>query len=109
MASRRLQGKVSIVTGSSSGLGRAIALAYSREGAHVVCADLSAGARAVIEAETSANTDYLIRKQGGKAIFVQTDVTKAESWEALVAAAVKEFGRTDVYARCFGAGLSCQY
>lgn len=96
MACGRLAGKVAIVTGSSSGLGRAIAQAYAREGAHVVCSDLQPGAREVIESETSANTDDLIRKDGGKAIFVQGDVTRAESWETLVEKAVSEFGRVDV-------------
>jgi NAD(P)-dependent dehydrogenase (short-subunit alcohol dehydrogenase family) len=92
----RLQNKVSIVTGSSSGLGRAIALTYSREGAHLVCVDLEAGAREVIESETDANTDDLIREQGGKAVFVKADVTKGEDWERVVREAVGAFGRVDV-------------
>lgn len=96
MASGRLQGKVSIVTGSSSGVGRAIALAYCKEGAHVVCVDLNPGARDLIQSETSANTDDLVRQQGGKAIFVQADVTKASDWEKVVAKTVGEFGRIDV-------------
>ena len=96
MACGRLQDKVSIVTGSSSGLGRAIAFAYSKEGAHVVCVDLSPGARDLVQSETNANTDDLIRQQGGKAIFIQADVTQASSWENIVTKALEEFGRIDV-------------
>ena len=96
MTSGRLQDKVSVITGSSSGVGRAIALAYCKEGAHIVCVDLRPGARDIIQSETNDNTDDLIRQQGGKAIFVQADVTKASDWEKVVAKAVEEYGRIDV-------------
>jgi NAD(P)-dependent dehydrogenase (short-subunit alcohol dehydrogenase family) len=96
MMSGRLQGKVAIVTGSSSGIGRAISTAYSREGAHLVCVDLTPAARKEVESEGDANTDDLIRQQGGRAIFVKTDVTKAADWENVINEAVKEFGRVDV-------------
>lgn len=96
MVSGRLQDKVSIVTGSSSGLGRAIAFSYSKEGAHVVCVDLGPGARDQVRSETNANTDDLIRQQGGKAIFIQADVTKPSSWEDIVKKALEEFGRIDM-------------
>ena len=92
----RLLGKVAIVTGASSGLGRAIALGYSREGASVVCADLRPNARLDVNGEEAISTDELIRSKGGKAIFVQTDVGKATAVEALVTKAVAEFGRIDV-------------
>lgn len=96
MASGRLQDKVSIVTGSSSGVGRGIALAYHKEGAHVVCVDLTPKARDIVQSETSSNTDDIIRQQGGKAIFLKADVTKASDWENVVAKAVEEYGRIDV-------------
>jgi len=92
----RLAGKVCIVTGSSSGLGRAIALAYSHEGAHLVCADLQPAARASVNGEEEVNTDELIRSNGGQAIFVETDVTKTAAVEQLVSRAVIQFGRIDV-------------
>ena len=95
MASFRLQDKVAIVTGSSSGLGRAIALRYSSEGAKVVCSDLSPAPRLQVDSE-SEPTHELITETGGKAIFVQTDVGVAKQMENLVQEAVREFGRLDV-------------
>lgn len=96
MAPGRLQDKVCVVTGSSSGVGRGIALAYQKEGAHVVCVDLTPKARDLVQSETGNNTDDIIRQQGGKAIFVQADVTKGSDWENVVAKAVEEYGRIDV-------------
>lgn len=94
--SPRLRNKVAIVTGSSSGLGRAIAISYSREGAKIVCADLQPMARAEVESERMVNTDDLIRQQGGEAIFVKADLSKSSEVENLVQQAVAEFGRIDV-------------
>ncbi|KAH7486875.1 hypothetical protein FOMA001_g4986 [Fusarium oxysporum f. sp. matthiolae] len=102
----RLAGKVCIVTGSSSGLGRAIALAYSHEGAHLVCADLQPAARASVNGEEEVNTDELIRSNGGQAIFVETDVTKTAAVEQLVSRAVIQFGRIDVLVN--NAGISVE-
>lgn len=97
---QRLINKVAIVTGSSSGLGRAIALAYSREGAHVVCADLRSEARSLVAAETETGTDEMIRQSGMRAIFVKTDVSSAEDVKNLVQKAVQEFGRVDMSVFC---------
>ncbi|KAK2691287.1 hypothetical protein QWA68_010008 [Fusarium oxysporum] len=102
----RLAGKVCIVTGSSSGLGRAIALAYSHEGAHLVCADLQPAARASVNGEEEVNTDELIRSNGGQAIFVETDVTKTAAVEQLLSRAVIQFGRIDVLVN--NAGISVE-
>lgn len=98
-ASQRLQGKVCVVTGSSSGLGRAISLGYSREGAHLVCVDLQPKARLDVGTEQEVNTDDLIRQKNGRAIFVKADMSKAEDVEAMVQKAVAEYGRIDVYVR----------
>src|SRR5258708_9425050 len=79
------QGKVAIVTGGTSGIGRAAAVAYAREGARVVVA----GRRAAEGEETVR----LIRGQGGDGIFVTTDVSKAAQVEQLVDQTMQRFGR----------------
>lgn len=94
--SRRLQDKVAIVTGSSSGLGRAISLRYFQEGAKIVCSDLRPSARLNLGDEGDIETHELIKKEGGHAIFVKTDVGLADEWHALVEAATKEYGRVDM-------------
>lgn len=92
----RLANKVTIVTGSSSGIGRAIALRYANEGAKVVCADLAPQPNA--NEENLTYTHDLIKQNGGEAIFHATDVSSAAQVEAVVRAAVDTFGRLDVYA-----------
>lgn len=87
----RLAGRVCIVTGSASGIGRAIARLFARHGAHVVIADVT---QDVIEG--GAPTAALIAQDGGSALFHRTDVSKAEEVEALVETAVARFGRLDV-------------
>ena len=97
IASRgRLHGKVAIVTGSSSGMGRAIATAFSNEGAHIVCVDMRPEARPEVPEEAAIPTHELLQKQGGQAIFVWTDVSKESDFEAAVETAVKAFGRLDM-------------
>ncbi|KAI0965460.1 NAD(P)-binding protein [Xylaria arbuscula] len=107
MASR-LSKKVAIVTGSSSGVGRAIALTYAREGAVVVCADLKREARSEITEEVHLCTDDAIKQEGGQAIFVKTDVSIAQDFESLVEQAVKEFGRLDILVNNAGISLESQ-
>src|SRR5262245_57969583 len=82
-----LQGKVALVTGGGSGIGRASSLAFAREGAKVVVAD--------VVVEGGEETVKLIKQAGGEALFVKTDVSKAAEVEALVNAAVATFGRLD--------------
>ena len=82
-----LNGKVALVTGASSGIGRAAALAFAREGAKVVVADVTV--------EGGEETVSLIKKTGGEALFVKTNVAKAAEVEALVNAAVTTYGRLD--------------
>ena len=85
----KLKGKVAVVTGASKGIGAAIAKALGAAGASVVVnyASSKTGAEAVV-AE--------IAKAGGKAVAVQGDVSKAAEAQAIIDAAVKEFGRLDV-------------
>jgi NAD(P)-dependent dehydrogenase (short-subunit alcohol dehydrogenase family) len=82
-----VNGKVALVTGAASGIGRATALAFAREGARVVAADLVA--------EGGEQTAATIRAAGGQALFVRADVTVAEDAAALVRAAVESYGRLD--------------
>ncbi|KAI5465267.1 hypothetical protein BGZ63DRAFT_450209 [Mariannaea sp. PMI_226] len=104
--SQRLAGKVCIVTGSSSGLGRAISLGYSREGASLVCVDLQPRARLAVGSEQDINTDELIRKNNGRAIFIKADMSNATDVELMVKQAVDEYGRIDVLVN--NAGISIE-
>jgi NAD(P)-dependent dehydrogenase (short-subunit alcohol dehydrogenase family) len=83
-----LTGKVAIVTGGTSGIGRAAAFAYAQQGAKVVVAG-----RRVAEGE---ETLRMIKAAGGDAVFVQTDVTQAADVKAMVDRAVAVFGRLDI-------------
>jgi NAD(P)-dependent dehydrogenase (short-subunit alcohol dehydrogenase family) len=95
---KRLAGKVAAVTGSSSGHGRAIALALAQDGASVVCSDLRKSALPHgFDAQIDVDTDQLILSAGGQADFVQANVTAAADVEAVVARAVEHFGRLDVW------------
>jgi NAD(P)-dependent dehydrogenase (short-subunit alcohol dehydrogenase family) len=82
-----LAGKVTLVTGGGSGIGRAAALALARAGSAVVVAD--------INGDSATETATLIRVTGGQADVVQADVTLAEQVEAMVAATVERFGQLD--------------
>jgi NAD(P)-dependent dehydrogenase (short-subunit alcohol dehydrogenase family) len=84
----KLQGKVALVTGGSSGIGRAAALAFVREGAKVVLA-----ARGE---ERGAEVAQEIKKAGGDAVFVKADMAKASDIESLVEQAIELYGRLDI-------------
>lgn len=90
-----LADKVAIVTGSSSGIGRAIAVAFAKEGACVVCADLESISRQPQE-QSEGTTLELIGKSGGRATFQQTDVGKPDQMKSLIETAVQEYGRLDM-------------
>ena len=94
----RLDGKVAIVTGASSGLGVAFAKALAEAGADVVL-----GARRV---ERLEDTGRLVEETGRRALAVQTDVASPEDCQRLVDAAVNEFGRVDVLVNNAGIGTA---
>ena len=82
-----LEGKIALITGCSSGIGRATALAFAREGANLTCADIDqAGGEATVA---------MIREAKGQAEFVRTDVTDANQVQALINRIVTTNGRLD--------------
>ena len=95
MADQRLAGKVALVTGASSGNGRAIALRYAAEGAAVVCADIDP---LPIQGswEDPVPTHEEIERQGGRAAWAACDVTDGAQVAAAVAQALEAFGGLDI-------------
>lgn len=94
---KRLKGRVAIITGSSSGFGRAIALKFAAEGAKIVCSDLRKDAdNKGFEKDLIVPTDEAISKAGGEAVFVKSDVTKLKDVKALVKAAIDNFKQLDI-------------
>src|SRR5438105_10205219 len=87
-------GKVAFVTGAASGIGRAAAQSFAREGASVVAAEVSE--------QGNQETARLIEEQGGRALPVRCDVTRAEDVKAALAKTVEVFGRLDF---AFNAGV----
>jgi NAD(P)-dependent dehydrogenase (short-subunit alcohol dehydrogenase family) len=84
----RIQGKVAVITGAASGMGRATAIRFAKEGASIVLTDLNSQGGETAVAECAA--------AGGRAVFQRTDVTSEPDIKAAVARAVKEFGRIDI-------------
>jgi len=84
----RLEGKVAIITGAGSGLGRAAALLFAGEGAKVVVA--------ANREKDGEQTVKSVKEAGGDAIFARADVTKASDLEKAVKAAVDKYGRLDI-------------
>jgi NAD(P)-dependent dehydrogenase (short-subunit alcohol dehydrogenase family) len=83
----RVEGKVALVTGGASGIGRATALTFAREGAQLVIAD--------INADGGHQTVHMIREQGGEALFVHADVSQATAVAALISQTIATYGRLD--------------
>lgn len=85
--SRRLEGKTALVTGAGSGIGRATAVLFAREGARVIVSDVNvSGGEATVAA---------IQKQGGETRFIRCDISKPSEVEALIRGTVEAFGRLD--------------
>jgi NAD(P)-dependent dehydrogenase (short-subunit alcohol dehydrogenase family) len=86
----RLKDQVAVVTGGDSGIGRAVSLAFAREGADVVIAYLEG------EEEDGQETGRLVEEAGRKAVLVPTDLTQEEACRTLIERTVEEFGRIDI-------------
>ncbi|MFB6366364.1 SDR family NAD(P)-dependent oxidoreductase [Paenibacillus elgii] len=84
----RLHNKVTLITGSGSGIGKSTAQLFAREGATVIVNDLAE--------DKGLETVWEIRQAGGNALFVQADVTNPESVQALVDTVISKYGRIDV-------------
>src|SRR6266852_5562480 len=83
----RLEGKVALVTGGASGIGRATALTFAREGAKLIIADMNE--------DGGHQTVHMITENGGEATFVQVDVSQATAVEAMISKTVETYGRLD--------------
>jgi NAD(P)-dependent dehydrogenase (short-subunit alcohol dehydrogenase family) len=83
----RLEGKVALVTGGASGIGRATALTFAREGAKLIIADMNA--------DGGQQTVHMITENAGEATFVQVDVSQATAVEAMLSTTVATYGRLD--------------
>ena len=94
---KRLIDRVAIITGGARGIGKAIALRYTKEGAAVVIADRKAG-------EAAATVDE-IETKGGRAIFVHTDVANNESIENLVNETLRRYDKIDILVNNAGVAL----
>ena len=94
----QVEGKVALVTGGASGIGEAVAELLAREGATVVLTD--------IDDLRGPEVAARIGKAGGKAIFLEQDVTSEEGWVEIVAEIGKRFGRLDVLVSNAGIGIA---
>jgi NAD(P)-dependent dehydrogenase (short-subunit alcohol dehydrogenase family) len=84
----KLQGKVALITGAGSGMGRAASLLFAREGAKLAAAD--------VNVESATDTVKMIKAEGGDAIAIRADVSRAADAESMVNETVKRYGGLDI-------------
>lgn len=94
----KLSGKVAVITGAGSGIGRGTAVVFAEEGCKIVVAD--------INLDSAEETCEIIRKQGGECLAVKTDVTKASDVENMFNQAIKAFSRLDILFNNAGVPMS---
>jgi NAD(P)-dependent dehydrogenase (short-subunit alcohol dehydrogenase family) len=85
---KKLDGRIAVITGAASGIGRGIAVAFAREGAHIVVADRVDESAAAVLSE--------IAEAGTRGVFVRTDVSDEASVRHMADVALREFGRVDI-------------
>jgi NAD(P)-dependent dehydrogenase (short-subunit alcohol dehydrogenase family) len=85
----RLEGKAAVITGGDSGIGRAVAIAYAREGADVLVSYLN-------EDEDAKDTARLVEEAGRRAVLAPGDVSRPQHCRDIIARAVSEFGKVDI-------------
>ena len=90
----RLEGKVALITGAGSGIARAAARVFAREGARVAIVE--------IDADAGRATEALVRESGTDAVFIETDVRSEESVKRAIALTVERYGKLDVLYNCAG-------
>jgi NAD(P)-dependent dehydrogenase (short-subunit alcohol dehydrogenase family) len=89
VGSGRLKGKIAVITGGDSGIGKAVAIAYAREGADLVISYLN-------EHDDAADTRNWVQKAGRKAVLISGDISDPEHCRGIISRTVEAFGRVDV-------------
>lgn len=85
---KKLEGKVALITGAGSGIGRATTILFAKNGAKVVVVD--------VDSQEGEETVKMIRDAGGDTIFVQADVSKATDTEKMIKITVEKYGKLDI-------------
>lgn len=98
---QRLKDRVAVVTGAGSGLGKAIALGYAKEGAKVIIADICE--------ESGLQVEALIKEEGHEALFIKTDVTKASSVNSMAKKAIEAYKKIDLLCNNTGACIEAKH